>query len=171
MHIPDDPGFNEKFYFIPGDLGFKTFKTRYADIGVLICWDQWFPEAARLTALSGAQILFYPTAIGWKPSDPKEAARYHDSWQTIQRSHAIANGVYVAGINRVGREGNFKFWGQSFVSDPFGSLIAKASENKEEILYAECDLSFCEQTRREWPFLRDRRIDAYDPILSRSSQA
>jgi N-carbamoylputrescine amidase len=168
MHIPDDPGFNEKFYFIPGDLGFQVFKTRYADIGVLICWDQWFPEAARLTALAGAEILFYPTAIGWKPTEPEETRNYHSAWETIQRSHAIANGVYVAATNRVGHEGDLQFWGQSFVSDPFGHLIYRASSHKEEIILADCDLSKVEKTRREWPFFRDRRVDAYEKILTRS---
>ena len=167
MHIPDDPAFYEKFYFTPGDLGFKTFCTRYAKIGVLICWDQWFPEAARLTSLAGAEILFYPTAIGWKPDEPKETDYYHSAWETIQRSHAIANGVYVASVNRVGREGALQFWGQSFISDPFGHVIYRASKTNEEIVLADCDLSLVEQTRREWPFLRDRRIDAYPPILSR----
>lgn len=167
MHIPDDPGFYEKFYFVPGDLGFQTFKTRYANIGVLICWDQWFPEAARLTALSGADILFYPTAIGWKPGEPAETKSYHDAWETIQRSHAIANGVYVASTNRVGTEGELKFWGSSFVSDPFGHLLYRASHQREEIILADCDLSKVEKTRREWPFLRDRRIDFYSPLNSR----
>ena len=167
MHIPDDPGFNEKFYFVPGDLGFRVFHTKYADIGVLICWDQWFPEGARLTALAGAQILFYPTAIGWKPTEPVETKYYHEAWETIQRSHSVANGVYVAAVNRVGREGDLQFWGQSFVSDPFGHMIYRASPHKEEIVLADCDLSKVEQTRREWPFLRDRRIDAYQDITSR----
>lgn len=167
MHIPDDPGFHEKFYFVPGDLGFKSFKTKYAKIGVLVCWDQWFPEAARLTALSGAEILFYPTAIGWKSSETQNAENYHSAWETIQRSHAIANGVYVAAVNRVGREGAFKFWGGSFVSDPFGKLLYRA-EDQEEIILADCDLSAVEQTRREWPFLRDRRIDSYQSITSRA---
>ncbi len=167
MHIPDDPAFYEKFYFVPGDLGFKTFQTRYAKIGVLICWDQWFPEAARLTALSGADILFYPTAIGWKPEEPKETAYYHSAWETVQRSHAIANGVFVASVNRVGKEGGLQFWGQSFISDPFGHVLYRASSAKEEMVLADCDLNLVEQTRREWPFLRDRRIDAYPPILSR----
>ena len=167
MHIPDDPAFYEKFYFVPGDLGFKTFQTRYAKIGVLICWDQWFPEAARLVALSGAEILFYPTAIGWKPDEPKETASYHSAWETIQRSHAIANGVYVASVNRVGKEGGLQFWGQSFISDTFGHVLYRASGAREEIVLADCDLSLIDQTRREWPFLRDRRIDAYPPILSR----
>ena len=167
MHIPDDPAFYEKFYFTPGDLGFKTFETRYAKIGVLICWDQWFPEAARATALNGAEILFYPTAIGWKPEEPKETDYYHAAWETIQRSHAIANGVYVASVNRVGKEGGLQFWGQSFIADPFGHVVYRASAAKEEIVLADCDLKLVEQTRREWPFLRDRRIDAYPPLLSR----
>ena len=167
MHIPDDPGFSEKFYFTPGDLGFKTFDTKYAKIGVLICWDQWFPDAARLTALAGAEILFYPTAIGWKPEEPKETEYYHSAWETIQKSHAVANGVYVASVNRVGKEGGLEFWGQSFVSDPFGHVLQRASKNKEEIVVVDCDLTLVEQTRREWPFFRDRRIDAYPPILSR----
>ena len=167
MHIPDDPGFYEKFYFVPGDLGFKSFKTRYATIGVLVCWDQWFPEAARLTALAGAEILFYPTAIGWKPSEFKAAESYRSAWETIQRSHAIANGVYVASVNRVGKEGAIKFWGGSFVADPFGGVVYRA-EDKEEIIIADCDLSKVEQTRREWPFLRDRRIDSYQSINSRT---
>ncbi len=167
MHIPDDPGFYEKFYFTPGDLDFQTFQTRYAKIGVLICWDQWFPEAARLTALQGAEILFYPTAIGWKPEEPEETKSYHSAWETIQRSHAIANGVYVAAVNRVGQEGELKFWGSSFVADPFGALVYRASNQQEEIILADCDLSKVEKTRREWPFLRDRRIDSYQNITSR----
>lgn len=167
MHIPDDPGFYEKFYFVPGDLGFQTFKTRYAKIGVLICWDQWFPEAARLTALQGAEILFYPTAIGWKENEKEETKSYHNSWETIQRSHAIANGVYVAATNRVGKEGNFKFWGGSFIADPFGEVIYRAGD-KEEIVIVDCALDKIEKTRREWPFLRDRRIDAYSDITSRT---
>ena len=167
MHIPDDPGFYEKFYFVPGDLGFRVFETSYAKIGVLICWDQWFPEAARLTALEGAEILFYPTAIGWKPGEPEETRSYHLAWETVQRSHAIANGVYVASTNRVGREGELKFWGSSFVADPFGHLIYRASNHREEIILADCDLSKIEKTRREWPFLRDRRIDSYQNITSR----
>jgi len=166
MHIPDDPGFYEKFYFIPGDLGFRSFKTRYATIGVCVCWDQWFPEAARLTALAGAEILFYPTAIGWKAGRQDEAASYHDAWRTVQRGHAISNGVFVAAVNRVGREGEFKYWGGSFVSDPFGAVTAEAGAS-EETLLVDCDLSSVEQTRREWPFLRDRRIDAYGDISKR----
>ena len=167
MHIPDDPGFHEKFYFTPGDLGFKTFQTRYGRIGVLICWDQWFPEAARLTALQGADILFYPTAIGWKEEEPEETRHYHAAWETVQRGHAIANGVYVAAANRVGKEGPLKFWGSSFVADPFGGVVYRASNHQEEIVLVDCDLSKVEKTRREWPFLRDRRIDAYQPISSR----
>jgi len=167
MHIPDDPGFNEKFYFAPGDSGFRCFKTRYADVGVLICWDQWFPEAARLTALQGADILFYPTAIGWKPDKLAETRSYHSAWETIQRAHAIANGVYVASVNRVGKEGGLKFWGSSFVADPFGEIRYRASSAHEEILIEDCDLSLVDKTRREWPFLRDRRIDAYQSITSR----
>lgn len=167
MHIPDDPGFNEKFYFSPGDLGFRCFQTRYAKLGVLICWDQWFPEAARLTALAGADILFYPTAIGWKPDKPTEAKSYHAAWETIQRGHAIANGVYVASVNRVGQEGHLKFWGSSFVADPFGEIRTRASSTRGEILIQDCDLNLVEKTRREWPFLRDRRIDAYGAITSR----
>jgi N-carbamoylputrescine amidase len=167
MHIPDDPGFNEKFYFVPGDLGFQVFQTRYAKIGALICWDQWFPEAARLTALKGADILFYPTAIGWKPGKPKETQSYHSAWQTIQRGHAIANGVYVAAVNRVGQEGPIRFWGSSFVADPFGKIL-KCAGSKEAVLAIDCDLKNVDQTRREWPFLRDRRIDSYREITSRS---
>ncbi len=168
MHIPDDPHFYEKFYFTPGDLGFKTVKTKYADIGVCICWDQWFPEAARLTALSGAQILFYPTAIGWLSSEkPSSCVAQHSAWETIQRSHAIANGVFVAAVNRVGVEKDITFWGQSFVADPSGKVITRASTKKEEILYVECNLSKIDEQRQSWPFLRDRRIDAYDALLKR----
>ncbi len=167
MHIPDDPGFHEKFYFVPGDLGFPVFSTRYAKVGVLICWDQWFPEAARLEALAGADILFYPTAIGWKTGQKREAAAYRSAWETVQRAHAISNGVFVAATNRVGREGGFTYWGNSFVADPFGEVLYRASDSQEEIVLADCDLGKIEQTRREWPFLRDRRIDAYDPITSR----
>ncbi len=168
MHIPDDPHFYEKFYFTPGDLGFKAFQTKYAKIGVLVCWDQWFPEAARLTALQGAQILFYPTAIGWHEAEPKNVAKGQlTGWQVVQRGHAVANEVFVAVTNRVGKEGPVKFWGNSFVSDPFGSVMVQAGEDKEEILIVECDLSKIEETRLGWPFLRDRRIDAYSPITSR----
>ena len=168
MHIPDDPGYYEKFYFTPGDLGFQTFVTRYAKIGVLICWDQWFPEAARLTALSGAQILFYPTAIGWLDKEPPQAREaQHSAWELIQRGHAVANGVFVASVNRVGKEGKIRFWGNSFVSDPFGRILAKAGASKEEILTADCDLSKIEKIRESWPFLRDRRVDAYQGLASR----
>ncbi|MDQ3688417.1 MAG: carbon-nitrogen hydrolase [Acidobacteriota bacterium] len=162
MHIPDDPLYYEKFYFTPGDLGFQTHDTEYGKVGTLVCWDQWFPEAARLTALSGAQILFYPTAIGWLPEEEEEMnTAQHAAWETIQRGHAISNGVYVAAVNRVGQEGKLKFWGQSFVADPFGRIIAKASSDKEEILIVPCDMSLIEKTRQNWPFLRDRRIDSY----------
>ena len=144
------------------------FETRYAKIGVLICWDQWFPEDARLAALGGAEIIFYPTAIGWKPNEPKETKSYHSAWETVQRSHAIANGVYVAAVNRVGKEGELKFWGSSFVADPFGAMVYRASNHREEMILVDCDLSKVEKTRCEWPFLRDRRIDAYQDITSRS---
>jgi N-carbamoylputrescine amidase len=170
MHIPDDPLFYEKFYFTPGDLGFRSWKTRYADIGVCICWDQWYPEAARLTALRGAQILFYPTAIGWHPSEKAEyGVRQHSSWETIQRSHAIANGCYVAVTNRVGHEApdggpGLEFWGQSFVADPAGQIVAKASVDCEEVMVTEIDLDALETQRTHWPFFRDRRIDAYQGI-------
>jgi N-carbamoylputrescine amidase len=172
MHIPDDPLYYEKFYFTPGDLGFPNFDTRFARIGVLVCWDQWYPEGARLSSLGGANILFYPTAIGWHPSEKKEfGAAQLDAWRTIQRSHAIANGVFVAAANRVGFEGTpesgLEFWGHSFVCDPFGQILAEASADKEEILLVECDPSRVEEVRRNWPFLRDRRIDAYSPILNR----
>jgi N-carbamoylputrescine amidase len=172
MHIPDDPLYYEKYYFAPGDLGFRAFDTRAGRIGVLICWDQWYPEAARLTALRGARILFYPTAIGWHPSEKAEhGAAQHDAWQTIQRSHAIANGVYVAAVNRVGHEGpaegGLEFWGGSFLCDPFGTVLAKASHEREEVLVAECDPGKLEAIRRNWPFLRDRRIDMYDGITKR----
>jgi len=172
MHIPDDPLYFEKFYFTPGDLGFRSFGTPFGRIGVLVCWDQWYPEGARITSLAGADILFYPTAIGWHPSEKAQyGAAQLDAWRTIQRSHAIANGVYVAAVNRVGYEGSpeqgLEFWGSSFVVDPFGQVIAEASVDKEEILVAECDPRRAEEVRRNWPFLRDRRIDAYQPILSR----
>ena len=168
MHIPDDPLYYEKFYFTPGDLGFQTHDTKFGKVGALVCWDQWFPEAARLTALSGAQFLFYPTAIGWLPEENEEMNQaQHSAWETIQRAHAIANGLYVIVVNRVGQEGKLTFWGQSFVADPFGRIIAKASADKEEVLLAECDLDKIEETRQNWPFLRDRRIDFYAPISSR----
>ncbi|MEM1158788.1 MAG: carbon-nitrogen hydrolase [Verrucomicrobiota bacterium] len=167
-HIPDDPGYYEKFYFTPGDQGYQAFQTRYAKVGVLICWDQWFPEAARLTALQGAEILFYPTAIGWNPRDSKEIQlSQHDAWQTIQRSHAIANGIFVVSVNRAGTEGNTKFWGQSFVADPFGEVMEKTSHDEEEIITVACNLSEIEHTRRHWPFLRDRRIDTYQGLNQR----
>ena len=174
MHIPDDPAYYEKYYFAPGDLGFKSVKTKYANIGTLICWDQWYPEAARLTALKGSDILFYPTAIGWHPFEKKEQGKAQfESWQTIQRGHAIANGVYVAAVNRIGLEkpsGNsagIEFWGSSFISDPQGIIVAQASVNKEEIVYGEIDHSRIEYIRHNWPFLRDRRIDAYSDIEKR----
>jgi N-carbamoylputrescine amidase len=172
MHIPDDPLYYEKYFFTPGDQGYRTFDTRYGRIGALVCWDQWYPEGARLTALQGAKVLFYPTAIGWHPS---EKAQYgisqRDAWRTIQRAHAIANGVYVAAVNRVGHEGpsdgGLQFWGSSFVSDPFGVVLSEASEDVEEILVVECDLAHLESVRRHWPFLRDRRIDSYGDIVRR----
>ena len=168
MHIPDDPGFYEKFYFTPGDLGFLSFDTAVAKVGVLICWDQWFPEAARLTALSGAEILFYPTAIGWLPTEPPAAAKAQRSaWELVQRGHAVANGIYVAVPNRVGREGKLKFWGGSFVAGPSGEVIAHAGSENEEILIARCDLEKIAEARESWPFLRDRRIDAYRGLTSR----
>jgi N-carbamoylputrescine amidase len=168
MHIPDDPLYYEKFYFTPGDLGFKTHDTKYGKVGALVCWDQWFPEAARLTALSGAQFLFYPTAIGWLPDEkPAMNEAQHSAWETIQRAHAIANGVFVAVVNRVGREGQLTFWGQSFVADPFGRILARASADEEEVLIVECDLNQIEETRQNWPFLRDRRIDFYTPLSAR----
>src|SRR5579864_4086899 len=179
MHIPDDPLYYEKFYFTPGDLGFRVFDTQVGRVGTLVCWDQWYPEGARLTALQGAQVLFYPTAIGWHPDEKEKFGEaQYDAWLTIQRAHAIANGVYVAVVNRVGFEdgdirGNkasgkgLEFWGGSFIADPFGRMIAKASHDKEEILIGEVDLHVIEDTRRNWPFLRDRRIDAYGLITSR----
>jgi len=168
MHIPQDPGFEEKFYFTPGDLGFRTWKTAHGDIGVLICWDQWYPEAARLTALGGAQILFYPTAIGWLPEEKAALGRaQHNAWETVQRGHGVANGCYVAATNRVGVEGRTQFWGQSFVSDPYGEIVARASVDKEEVLLADCDLAKQRAFRRIWPFFRDRRIDAYGDLTRR----
>jgi N-carbamoylputrescine amidase len=188
MHIPDDPLYYEKFYFTPGDLGFRSMKTTQGDIGTLVCWDQWYPEAARETALRGANTLFYPTAIGWHPSEKAEYGEaQYSAWQTVQRAHAISNGVYVGAVNRVGHEhgdvihegvtmrgpgdhtpkSGLEFWGGSFIADPFGRLIAQASHDKEEILIAEIDLKLQEDTRRNWPFLRDRRIDAYNGITSR----
>jgi N-carbamoylputrescine amidase len=168
MHIPDDPLYYEKFYFTPGDLGFRAHDTAAGRCGVLVCWDQWFPEGARLTALAGAQVLFYPTAIGWLPGERAEMnAAQHQAWETIQRAHAIANGVYVVVVNRVGREGQLEFWGQSFVADPFGRMVATASAEKEETLIVPIDLARIEETRQNWPFLRDRRIDAYGDLTKR----
>ncbi len=172
MHIPDDPLYYEKYYFTPGDLGFRSFATPSARIGTLVCWDQWYPEAARLTTLTGAQILFYPTAIGWHP---KEKAAFgvdqHQAWEAVQRGHAIANGVFVATVNRVGHEGphdgGLEFWGASFVYDPFGRLLYRASHDREEVILVECDLQRQEETRRHWPFLRDRRVDAFQPLTQR----
>ena len=179
MHIPDDPLYYEKFYFTPGDLGFRAIDTSAGRLGTLVCWDQWYPEGARLTALQGASVLFYPTAIGWHPAEKAELGEaQHDAWRTIQRAHAIANGVYVAAVNRVGFEtGNIRgqsapgagleFWGGSFICDPFGRVIAESSNDKEEILLGEVDLRKLEETRRNWPFLRDRRVDSYAPITNR----
>ncbi len=168
MHIPDDPLYYEKFYFTPGDLGFPSFQTRYAKIAALICWDQWFPEGARLASLSGAQILFYPTAIGWIPNESRVIAQQQRSaWELIQRSHAVANGVFVAATNRVGKEGKIRFWGNSFVAGPFGEIVARAGSEREETLFARCDLDKIDETRQSWPFLRDRRIDSYAPLQSR----
>jgi len=179
MHIPDDPLYYEKFYFTPGDLGFRAFDTEFGKIGTLVCWDQWYPEGARLTALAGAQVLFYPTAIGWHPAEKQEfGAAQHDAWRTVQRGHAIANGVYVAVVNRVGHEngnvnGNvapgagLEFWGGSFLADPFGAVIAEAGSDREEILIGEVDLRRLEEVRRHWPFLRDRRVDSYGGITQR----
>lgn len=181
MHIPDDPLYHEKFYFTPGDLGFQAFELGFARAGLLICWDQWYPEAARLTALRGAEILFYPSAIGWHPSEKQQhGERQYEAWQTIQRSHAISNGVFVAAVNRVGHERpladsdeaprnyeGIEFWGGSFACDPFGHVLAQASHQEEEILVVECNLALIEETRRNWPFLRDRRIDAYKGIGTR----
>jgi N-carbamoylputrescine amidase len=168
MHIPDDPLYYEKFYFTPGDLGFPSFQTRYAKIGALVCWDQWFPEGARLAALSGAQILLYPTAIGWIPNEPRTVALHQrNAWELIQRSHAVANGVYVASVNRVGREGKIRFWGRSFVAGPFGEIVAHANGDREEVLVATCDLMKIDETRQNWPFLRDRRVDAYGLLQAR----
>jgi N-carbamoylputrescine amidase len=163
MHIPDDPCFFEKFYFTPGDTGFKSFDTHYGKVGVLICWDQWFPEAARLTALSGAQFLFYPTAIGYQDEDAKVSQQQISAWETIQKSHAISNGVFLGSVNRVGRENALTFWGRSFVCDPFGKVIEQA-ENEPQIVIAQCALSEIESTRQNWPFLRDRRVDAYQGL-------
>ncbi|WP_345950826.1 carbon-nitrogen hydrolase [Mucilaginibacter sp. PAMB04274] len=168
MHIPDDPGFYEKFYFTPGDLGYKVFQTKFAKIGVLICWDQWYPEAARITALMGAEILFYPTAIGWASTqDVDTNTEQYDAWQTIQRSHAVANGVHVVSVNRVGEEVGLKFWGGSFVSNPFGKVIFQGDHREEQVTTVELDLAKTDYYRTHWPFLRDRRIDTYQPITKR----
>lgn len=175
MHIPDDPLYYEKFYFTPGDLGFKAIETRFGKIGPLICWDQWYPEAARLTAMQGAHVLCYPTAIGWHPKEKAEFGLAQvDAWETMQRSHAIANGIYVVACNRIGHEGpkngGIEFFGNSFIADPFGRILAKASSDKEEILTAICDPLLQENTRHHWPFFRDRRIDAYSDITKRFCQ-
>jgi N-carbamoylputrescine amidase len=180
MHIPDDPLYYEKFYFTPGDTGFRAWKTRYATLGVLICWDQWFPEGARLTAMQGAEILFYPTAIGWHPSEKKEFGKaQHDSWELIQRSHAVANGCFVCAPNRVGREiirdvnrkpvnrDGIEFWGQSFIASPDGAIMKRGSVSRSEVLLADCDLARVEFSRTHWPFLRDRRVDAYADLTKR----
>jgi N-carbamoylputrescine amidase len=174
MHIPDDPAFYEKFYFAPGDLGFRAFDVKAGRIGTLICWDQWYPEGARLTALQGASILFYPTAIGWHPAEKAQfGAQQRDAWRTVQRGHAVANGVYVAAVNRVGHEvftpgtPGLEFWGTSFLCDPFGVVLAEGSTDKEEILIGEVDLGRIEEVRRGWPFFRDRRIDAYGDVTKR----
>jgi N-carbamoylputrescine amidase len=182
MHIPDDPLYYEKFYFTPGDTGFRSWKTKVANLGVLVCWDQWFPEGARLTAMQGAEILFYPTAIGWHPSEKKQyGAAQHDAWETIQRSHAIANGCYVCAPNRIGHElvagpdgkpvskDGIQFWGQSFVCGPDGQVIRRASSDREEIVTVDCDLARVESSRTHWPFLRDRRVDAYGDLTRRFS--
>lgn len=172
MHIPDDPLYFEKYYFTPGDLGFRCFETKRARIGTLVCWDQWFPEGARLTALRGAELLVYPTAIGWHPKEKQEyGVSQYDAWRTVQRGHAIANGVYVAAINRVGhegpRDGGLEFWGGSFVSDPFGVVLKQGSHDQEELIVVDCDRRRIEDVRRNWPFLRDRRIDAYQGVTER----
>lgn len=168
MHIPDDPGYYEKFYFTPGDLGYKVFSTRFAKVGILICWDQWYPEAARITALKGAELLFYPTAIGWAPTqDEKLNQSQYDAWQLIQRSHAVANGIPVISVNRTGVESGMRFWGGSFATDSFGGIVCQANHEHPEILIAELDLSASDVTRTHWPFLRDRRIDTYEPLTAR----
>ena len=172
MHIPDDPLYYEKFYFTPGDLGFQNFETRFSRIGVLVCWDQWYPEGARITSMQGANVLFYPTAIGWHPSEKAQYGEAQlDAWRTVQRAHAISNGVFVAAVNRTGYEGSpesgLEFWGNSFVSDPFGRVMAQAGTTSEEVLVAECDPKEMDEVRRNWPFFRDRRIDAYSSITNR----
>ncbi len=175
MHIPDDPHFYEKFYFTPGDIGFKSFETKKGNVGTLICWDQWYPEAARLTALQGANVLFYPTAIGWHPHEKEQyGANQHGAWMNVMKGHAVANGIYVAAANRIGLEqyipgtAGIEFWGASFICGPQGEILAQASHDKEEILIAEIDLPLMEDVRRNWPFFRDRRIDAYDQITKRA---
>ncbi len=168
MHIPDDPGFYEKFYFTPGDLGYKVFNTKFAKIGVLICWDQWYPEAARITALMGAEILFYPTAIGWASTqDVDTNTEQYNAWQTIQRSHSVANGVHVVSVNRVGEEVGLKFWGGSFVSNPFGKVIFQGDHQEEQVTVVDLDLAKTDYYRTHWPFLRDRRVETYQPITKR----
>jgi len=168
MHIPQDPGFEEKFYFSPGDLGYKVWDTKFGKIGVLICWDQWYPEAARLAALAGAEILFYPTAIGWLPDEKAELGEaQHNAWETVQCGHAVANGCYLAAVNRTGTEGSTEFWGQSFVADFYGQILGRASTTEDEILFADCDLKALESTRRIWPFFRDRRIDSFEGLTKR----
>jgi len=168
MHIPDDPLYYEKFYFTPGDLGFRSFETSLGRVGVCVCWDQWFPEAARMTALTGAEVLVYPTAIGWHPSEKEEfGASQYSAWQTMMRSHSIANGIHVVAPNRVGMEGDIQFWGGSFISDPYGNVLCQAAHDKEQILYADLDLSLMNTARTHWPFLRDRRIDAYSGLCKR----
>jgi len=168
-HIPDDPGFYEKFYFAPGDTGYRMFETRYARIGILICWDQWYPEAARITAMMGADVLFYPTAIGWDTTETSEVINHeqYEAWQTIQRSHAIANGIHVVTVNRTGTEAGTRFWGGSFVTNPFGTVLYQASHDKPETHIVEVDLNLNGKYREVWPFLRDRRIDTYQPVLNR----
>ena len=168
QHIPQDPYFEEKFYFTPGDLGYPVWQTRFGTIGVLICWDQWYPEAARLMALAGAEIIFYPTAIGWLADEKAEqGSAQHSAWETVQRGHAVANGCYIATANRVGVEGAIEFWGQSFIADPYGQVMQRAPVTEEAILYADCDLSALESTRQTWPFFRDRRIDSYTNLQQR----
>ncbi|MGL4424286.1 MAG: nitrilase-related carbon-nitrogen hydrolase, partial [Gemmataceae bacterium] len=172
MHIPDDPLYYEKYYFTPGDLGWKVFSTKFGKVGTLVCWDQWYPEAARLTALAGAEVIVYPTAIGWHPLEKAEYGEaQHSAWEGSMRGHAIANGVYVAGINRIGHEKQvgegLEFWGQSFVSDPFGRILQRASQDQTEVIIQKCDRKLMEDVRRNWPFFRDRRIDFYGPITQR----
>ena len=168
MHIPDDPLYYEKFYFTPGDTGFRCFETTQGKVGVCVCWDQWFPEAARLTALAGAEIIFYPTAIGWIPGEPEDCrASQCSAWETMMRSHAIANGVFIAAANRVGVEGELEFWGRSFIADPYGNVLARASQDQPQVLISDCNLDLVDVVRTHWPFLRDRRIDAYGGLLKR----